>query len=361
MFSHGKFFGWPGFLFLLFCFCFLVNASAADSLQYAHIGDFPLDNGQTIRDCRVAYRTAGALNAEKSNVIVTSTWLAGNSKELLDIGFVGPEMVFDSSRYFVVTVDAFGNGFSSSPSNSSKQPGQAFPEFTIRDFVRAQHDLLTRILNIHHVKAVAGISMGAMSVFQWMVSYPDFMDLAIPICGTPWLTSYEMLFWAAQTEILENVGACKGSKAAMKTLTPLFVMLAWSPDYRTAKTSMEEFPSFLVSEQEKFSRYDAINWFRQITAIKNHDIRKDFAGSGQKTAAAARARCLLITSEQDSIIRNDEAKSFAGLIGAKTSTLNGTCGHFAFICDQARLKNMVNGFLSENQGVLPKSEDGLKK
>lgn len=361
MFSRGIFFGWHRFLFLLFFFCFLAKASAADSLQYAHLGDFPLDNGKIIRDCRVTYRTAGTLDAEKSNVILLSTWLAGNSQELVKTGLIGPGKVFDSSRYFVIAVDAFGNGFSSSPSNSARQPGQAFPEFTVRDLVRVQYVLLTQVLHISHVRAVSGISMGAMTVFQWMVSYPGFMNLAIPICGSPWLTSYEMLFWAAQTEILENVGACKGSKAAMKTLTPLFVMLAWSPDYRAAKTSLEAFPSFLASEQEKFSQYDAINWSRQIAAIKNHDIRKDFEGSRQKTAAAVRAKSLVITSGQDSIIRNEETKSFAGLLAAKSAELNGACGHFAFLCDQENLKYIVHTFLAENSGVSINADEQLKK
>jgi homoserine O-acetyltransferase/O-succinyltransferase len=335
-------------LFLVISLCFWGNAWALDAPLYAHLGDFKLENGSVLHNCRLAYRTAGVLNAEKSNVILVSTWLAGNSQDLIKTGFIGPGKVFDSSRYFVIAADAFGNGFSSSPSNSAEQPGTSFPQFSIRDLVRAQHILLTRTLNISHVRAVAGISMGAMTAFQWMVSYPGFMDLAIPVCGSPWLTSYEMLFWSAQMEILENVGACKGNKAAMKVLTPLFVMLAWSPDYRAAKTSLNDFPSFLAAEQEKFSQYDAVNWSRQITAIKNHNILKDFEGSGQKTAAAVRAKSLVITSGQDSIIRNEETKSFARLIAAKSAELNGACGHFSFLCDQENLKYFVHAFLSEN-------------
>lgn len=335
-------------LLITIILCCSGNAGAAESPLYADLGDFKLENGSVIRNCRVAYRTAGALNPEKSNVLLVSTWLAGNSQELVDIGFVGPGRVFDSSRYFVISVDAFGNGFSSSPSSSALQPGSSFPQFSIRDLVRAQYVLLTQVLKISHVRAVAGISMGAMTAFQWMVSYPDFMDLAIPICGSPWLTSYEMLFWSAQTEILENVGACQGGPKAMKVLTPLFIMLAWSPDYRAANTSLEAFPSFLAAEQEKFAQYDAVNWARQITAIKNHDILKDFEGSRQKAAAAVRAKSLVINSSQDQIIRNDQAKSFAGLIAAKSAALSGACGHFAFICDQENLKNIVKAFLSEN-------------
>jgi homoserine O-acetyltransferase/O-succinyltransferase len=337
------------------------SACADGSIRYASLGDFKLENGSIIRDCRVAYLTSGTLNAEKSNVVLVPTWLAGTSQELVDIGFIGPGKIFDSSKYFIIAVDSFGNGASASPSNSAAQPGSSFPRFSIRDMARAHYVLLTGPLNIQHVRAVAGISMGAMATFQWMVSYPAFMDKAIPILGSPWMTSHEMLFWSAQLGILENIGECRGSAAAMKVLTPLHILHAWPPDYRTTNTSPSAFPAFLAGEQEKFSQYDATNWARQVAAIMNHDILKDFGGSRKTAASAVRTKCLVITSAQDQITSKEEAKAFARLIGAATAELNGTCGHFAFFCDQENLKTIVNTFLSQNSGSSPKSlENGNK-
>ncbi len=248
------------------------NAWSSDTVRYADLGDFGLENGQMIQNCRLAYRTFGVLNAEKNNAILVSTWLAGTSKELVDLGFIGPGRVFDTSKYFIIAIDAFSNGVSSSPSTSDTQKGKTFPRFTLRDLVRAQHRLLTRHLNLQHLHAVSGISMGAMTTFQWMVSYPDFMDVALPIAGSPWLTSYELLFWSAQVGILESVAECKGGQAAMKTLAPLHVMQVWAPDYRTAQTSVASFPTFLAEAQAALSNYDAGNWIRQVQAIMDHRI-----------------------------------------------------------------------------------------
>ena len=90
--------------------------------------------------------------------------------------FKGLVDTLEASQYCVIVVDLFGNGISSSPSNSPSQAGYAFPRFSVADAVRAQHTLLTEHLGIPHVKAVMGLSMGAIQALQWAVDYPDYMD-----------------------------------------------------------------------------------------------------------------------------------------------------------------------------------------
>lgn len=56
----------------LFFFCVIVSfcgiAWPEDAVQYANLGDFRLENGDVIRNCRVGYLTSGELNSEKSNL-----------------------------------------------------------------------------------------------------------------------------------------------------------------------------------------------------------------------------------------------------------------------------------------------------
>jgi len=170
--------------------------------QFAKLADLKLRNGDVLRDCRIGYRTFGTLNPERSNAILVPTWAGGTTEQLS--GAIGPGKLADSSKYFVIAVDALSNGVSSSPSNSTAQPRMRFPRITIRDMVESQHRLLVEKLRIQRVSAVMGISMGGMQTFQWMVSYPVFMDKAIPIVGSPRLAAYDLVLWQAQIDAMEN-------------------------------------------------------------------------------------------------------------------------------------------------------------
>src|SRR6476660_4209046 len=237
------------------CGLLLYNLVAhAQEQQFANIGDLKLQNGNVIRNCRVGYRTFGTLNSDKSNVVVFPTW-AGGTTEQLKSNF-GPGRLIDSTSYYVVAIDALSNGVSSSPSNSRLQPRMRFPKFSLRDTVESQHELLTKVLKIDHVKAVVGISMGGMQTFQWMVSYPDFMDKAIPIVGSPRLAPYDLMLWQAQIDALMRDRDWKGGNYTANPARALDfafgeLLLTSPPDYNKHKTREQVF-----SDLEK-ARHDA--------------------------------------------------------------------------------------------------------
>src|SRR6185369_16544686 len=101
----------------------------AQQQQFANIGDLKLQNSGVIRNCRIGYRTFGHLNTDKSNVVVFPTWAGGTTEQLQSS--IGPGKLVDSTKYFVVAIDALSNGVSSSPSNSRLQPRMKFPRFTL--------------------------------------------------------------------------------------------------------------------------------------------------------------------------------------------------------------------------------------
>src|SRR5580698_6773572 len=147
------------------------------------ITDFRTEGGATLPQARVVYGTYGHLNAAKDNAILLPSHYMANlhGYEWL----MGPDRALDSSQLFLITTELFGNGSSSSPSNTPEPfHGPRFPVMTIRDNVEAVHKLLTEDLKVTHLRAIIGFSMGAQQAFQWAVSYPAFADRIVATSGT---------------------------------------------------------------------------------------------------------------------------------------------------------------------------------
>ena len=147
------------------------------------IRNFKTESGVVLPEARIVYGTYGQLNAAGDNaVLLPSHYMA----DMHGYGWlIGPDKALDPKKLFLITSELFGNGRSSSPSNTAEPfHGPRFPVMTIRDNVEAVHRMLTEQLHVRHLKAVIGFSMGAQQAFQWSVSHPDFMDRIVATSGT---------------------------------------------------------------------------------------------------------------------------------------------------------------------------------
>jgi homoserine O-acetyltransferase/O-succinyltransferase len=320
---------------------------AQDTLRIADLGDFRLENGQVIRDCRLGYRTFGTLNKDGSNAILFPTWLAGSSEDLVSLGFIGPSRLADTSRYYVIAVDAFGNGVSASPSTSVKQPGRSFPEFSIRDMVHAQHRLLTRHLHLHRLYAVMGISMGGMQAFQWVISYPQFAQKAVSIMGSPRPTSNDMLVFNAELRAIEAAGAIDDGDAwGFRTLAALQAIVTRTPEYYLRHTPQADVPSLLADMEKALMKYNLTDWAWQLKAILGHNIFNPPVASEAGAAKAIRAKLLVVVSRNDLLVNPEPSLALAAALKSKALVLRGDCGHFSFLCEADQINTAVSSFLS---------------
>src|SRR4051812_2669376 len=95
-------------------------------------GEIRLQSGETLRNARLAYATYGNLNSAGDNVVLMPTFYTGT--HLRNEALFGTGRAIDPGRHFIVSINLFGNGFSSSPSNSrSPQDGRRFPHITLFD------------------------------------------------------------------------------------------------------------------------------------------------------------------------------------------------------------------------------------
>jgi homoserine O-acetyltransferase len=314
--------------------------------RFAKLGDLRLESGEVIRDCQIGYRTWGKLNAAKSNAVLFPTWFSGTTAQL--VPNVGAGKMVDPAVYYVIAVDAIGNGVSTSPSNSRSQPRMKFPKFTIRDMVESQHRLATETLGLTHLHAVMGISMGGMQTFQWMVSYPDFLDRAIPIVGTPKLTPYDILLWRAEMHAIEAAADWKNGEykqrpvAAMRTVSDLHNLALSTPtDYNTKNRGKDMQAVLAEAEKSTLDGMDANDWYRQLEAMLAHDIFKPFGGDFDLAAAAVKAKVTVIVASKDHMVNPGTALEFARRIRSVIVDLNSDCGHLAPGCDGARVNAAV--------------------
>jgi homoserine O-acetyltransferase len=147
------------------------------------IDNFRTESGVTLPKARIVYGTYGRVNAARDNVVLLPSHYMANHHGYEWL--IGPDRALDPSKQFLVATELFGNGFSSSPSNTPEPfHGPRFPITTIRDNVEAVRRLLAEDLQITHVRAIIGFSMGAEQAFQWAVSQPAFADRIVATSGT---------------------------------------------------------------------------------------------------------------------------------------------------------------------------------
>jgi homoserine O-acetyltransferase len=325
----------------------LTQTVQGEEQQRARIGDLRLDGGKIIRDCVIGYRTFGRLNKDKSNAVLFPTAFGWRSAGLASR--IGPGKLIDGEKYFVIAVDSLGDGVSSSPSNSRSQPGVEFPEFSIRDMVSAEQQFVVGTLHLRHLRAVMGFSMGGMQAFQWVVSYPGFMDKAVSIVGSPQLTAYDLLLWRSTLLALESDPGWKEgrytSQPAGHLMNMVQMLALQTPKYVVSHDPRREYQKFESELVQGPDDLDANDTRRQIQALLSADVAAQFDGSLQGAAATVLSQMLVIVNKQDHLVNPQPAADFARMLHASLLELDSDCGHRAHSCEMKRIGEAVAEFL----------------
>jgi len=207
------------------------------------IGNLELEEGGTLRGCKLAVATQGRLNAAKDNAILIPTWYSGTNK-IIEQVLIGPGRALDPDKYFILIVNQIGGGLSTSPHNTPAPGGMAhFPRVRIGDDVRAQHRLVTQTLGLESLALVVGGSMGAQQTYEWAVRYPEMVKRAAPIAGTARNTEHDALFGEMLVEaITSDPGFAKGFyrssddvREGLLRHARMWAVMGWSTEFFQAK------------------------------------------------------------------------------------------------------------------------------
>ena len=326
-------------------------AFAQDGEQkIADLGTCQLSSGKTILDCKIGYRTFGKLNADRTNVVIIPTWLNGRSEDLMNLfgDKPGRSRLVDTTKFFGIAFDAFANGVSSSPSNSPRQHGKAFPEFTFADAVRAQYRVVTEVLKIKHVHAVLGLSMGGHQTFAWSILYPSFVSLAAPIVGSPQATNFDRL---SKQIVIDSIQADPDykngdytSEPQLKLANEIGYQMLTTPLFRNGEATRAEYSEWLA-KIEKPQRQDANDRVWQAKAIIAHDLLQ-----GKSIEEAVRAnpvKFLVIVGAEDRMVAPAPALAWAKAKGDESYISHGECAHLIMDCDADGVRERVVRFLDQ--------------
>src|SRR5689334_23797023 len=162
-----------------------VTAQANQGADYV-IRNFKFESGETLPELRIHYLALGKPQRDAQGmvrnavIVLHGTTGAGTGFMSRTFGgeLFGPDQLLDTTKYFVVLPDGIGHGKSSKPSDGMHAH---FPSYDYDDMVAAHHLLLTKRLDVDHLRLIFGTSMGCMHSFVWGETFPGFMDALMPM------------------------------------------------------------------------------------------------------------------------------------------------------------------------------------
>jgi homoserine O-acetyltransferase/O-succinyltransferase len=292
------------------------------------IHNFHTESGVTLPEAKIVYGTYGHLNAAGDNAILLPSHYMADMHGYAWL--IGPGKALDPTRLFLITSEEFGNGRSSSPSNTPEPfHGPRFPVTTIRDNVEAVHQLLTQELGVKHLQAVIGFSMGAQQAFQWAVSYPDYMDRIVATSGTARTYGHGIVRLESEINAIETDDAFKNGDYTEEPVKGIqsfsLVWTAWlfSQEWWHQELWKTEEPAGTTLAQviEHYKTNfipgaDANNLILQMRTWEKHDVgtTPGFGGNLQKALGSVKAQVLYMPSATDLYFPVTDARTEAPFI-----------------------------------------------
>jgi len=283
-----------------------------------NLGDVNLLSGEILPSAKLAYKTYGKLNSNKDNVILLPTFYTGTHKR--NEGFFGKNRAIDPDKHFIVSINMFGNGLSSSPTNTPKpNNGPNFPLITIWDNVACQKKLLFEHLNINSIALVAGWSMAGCQAYQWASQFPNKVNAILPFCSSAKTSPHNFVF-------LEGVKAslCADEKwkngnyssqpiKGLKAFARVYAGWAFSQTFYREKIykklGFASIEDLLISwENDHVTNWDANNLLTKLATWQTNNISSNpkYNNNFKKALGAISAKTIIIPCNQDLYFRPED-------------------------------------------------------
>ena len=286
--------------------------------QEFRLGNVKLLSGKILNSAKLIYKTYGKLNKDRSNVIVLPTFYTGT--HIRNEGFIGKNRALNPNKYFIISINMFGNGLSSSPTNATTtQKGSKFPKITLWDNIYCQYKLITEKLNIKKIALVTGWSMAGCQSYQWAAQYPKMVKAILPFCASSKTSIHNHVFLEGVKAALiadkkwNNGNYKKQPIAGLKAFGRVYAGWAFSQDFYRKKLykkfcfkSAEDLLKDWANDHAK--NWDANNLLSKLQTWQSNDISKGplYKNNYIKALKSIRAKTILMPCIQDLYFRTED-------------------------------------------------------
>ena len=312
------------------------------SAQSFTLKNFELQCGRVLPEATLVYQTYGQLASDRANVILYPT---SYGAQHMDIDWlIGGDRILDPNRWFIVIVNQFGNGLSTSPSNDARcglaEDGFWFTHF---DNVRAQKTLLREAFGVEKLALIYGWSMGAQQGYYWGTYYPDRVERIAALCGTAKTTEHNQIFLASLRSALTADPTWNGRRfdgipdRGYRAYARIYASWAASQAYYREQLyrqfGYDSLEDYLVRSWEAgYRKRDPHNLIAMIDTWLRCDVGNTplYQGDYAKALGSIQARTLVMPAETDLYFTPEDCKAEAALIpGADYRPIPSIWGHRA--------------------------------
>jgi len=247
--------------------------------------DFHFASGETLPELRIHYTYLGKPKRDAlgrvTNAVLIMHGTGGSGRSLINERFsavlFNKGQLLDSSKYYIILPDGIGHGNSSKPSDGLRM---RFPQYSYQDMVLAQYLLLTKGLDVNHLRLVMGTSMGCMHTFMWGEAYPDFMDALMPLACLPVQIAGRNRLWRdlAMDAIRNDPQWMKGDYTseptdALRTVAGLLLIAGSAPIQMQITLPTRDAADEFVGKymRREMETLDANDFLYQVNASRDYD------------------------------------------------------------------------------------------
>ncbi|WP_125609905.1 homoserine O-acetyltransferase MetX [Specibacter cremeus] len=352
-------------------------------LRSITVGDIPLEAGGVLPQVTLAFECWGALNADASNAVLIQHALTGSThvsrgdseEDGWWEGLVGPGMVIDTDKYFVVAANMVGGCYGSTGPSSiaadGRPYGSRFPFVTIRDSVRAEARLADQ-LGIDAWFAVIGGSMGGARALEWAATYPDRVARCAVVASCAASTAEQIAFAQAQVLAIRQDPHFAGGDYYDGVAPTAGLGLARRIAHITYRSENEldarfgrvgqagenpvshgrfaaagdgvsaadryQVESYLDHQARKLvGRFDANSYIAITEALMSHDVARDRGGLEEALAAAAGVEFLVAAVTSDRLYLPAQSEALAAALPGAVAVqyIDSDIGHDGFLTEAA--------------------------